>query len=43
MAQLLPGDPFPTLTVHTPGGGNIILPDAFAGGFGVVLFYRGSW
>jgi peroxiredoxin len=43
MAQLLPGDPFPTLSLHTPGGGTVVLPDAFAGGFGVVLFYRGSW
>lgn len=43
MAQLLPGDPFPTLPVLTPGGGRITVPDAFVGGFGVVLFFRGSW
>lgn len=43
MPQLLPGDPFPVVTVTTPGGGSIIVPDTFAGGFGVVLFFRGSW
>ena len=25
------------------GGGTLVLPDVLAGGFGVVLFYRGSW
>jgi peroxiredoxin len=41
--MLHPGDPFPALTVRLPGGGSLHLPDALAGGFGVVLFYRGSW
>jgi peroxiredoxin len=40
---LNPGDQFPTLAVTPPGGGTLALPDALAGGFGVVLFYRGSW
>jgi len=29
--------------VTLPGGDTLTLPDALAGGFGVVLFYRGSW
>ena len=40
---LHPGDPFPTLTVAPPGGRTLRLPDALAGHYGVVLFYRGSW
>jgi peroxiredoxin len=40
---LHPGDPFPALTVNLPGGRTLHLPDAMAGHFGVVLFYRGSW
>jgi len=43
MALLNPGDQFPPLTVSLPGGDTLGLPDALAGGFGVVLFYRGSW
>jgi peroxiredoxin len=43
MPLLNPGDPFPQLTITTTGGPTLILPDAFAGEFGVVLFYRGSW
>jgi peroxiredoxin len=43
MTLLNPGDPFPTLTVTAPGGPTLTLPDAFDGGYGVVLFYRGSW
>ncbi|MHA6668537.1 redoxin domain-containing protein [Homoserinimonas sp. A447] len=43
MPLLNPGDPFPTLTIKQPGGQTLALPDAFAGSFGVVLFYRGSW
>jgi peroxiredoxin len=41
--MLRPGDQFPELTMTPPGGGTIALPDALAGGFGVVLLYRGSW
>lgn len=43
MALLHPGDRFPELTVQIVGGGRLELPAAFAGGFGVVLFNRGSW
>jgi peroxiredoxin len=37
------GDRFPTLTVSLSGGGTLALPDDLAGGFGVVLFFRGAW
>jgi peroxiredoxin len=43
MPLLNPGDPFPQLTITTTGGQALTLPDAFAGDFAVVLFYRGSW
>ena len=43
MPLLHPGDPFPQLTIATVGGQTLTLPDAFAGDFGVVLLYRGSW
>jgi len=43
MPLLNPGDPFPRLTITTAGGQILTLPDALAGDFGVVLFYRGSW
>jgi peroxiredoxin len=41
--MLHPSDQFPQLTLTAPGGATTTLPGAFAGGFGVVLFYRGSW
>ena len=37
------GDVFPSLTFARAGGGEIHLPGDLAGGFGVILFYRGSW
>jgi peroxiredoxin len=43
MSRLQPGDHFPTLTVQPVGGPAFDLPDALAGSYGVVLFYRGSW
>jgi|SRR5271165_776058 len=43
MPLLNPGDPFPRLTINTTDGQALTLPDAFAGEFGVVLFYRGAW
>ncbi len=43
MPLLNPGDPFPQLTVSTTDGQSLTLPDAFAGDFAVVLFYRGAW
>ena len=43
MTLLHLGDPFPALTVALPGGDALRLPDALAGNFSVILFYRGSW
>jgi peroxiredoxin len=43
MPLLNPGDPFPRLTIDTTDGQSLTLPDAFAGDFAVVLFYRGAW
>ena len=43
MPLLNPGDPFPRLTISTTDGQALTLPDAFAGDFAAVLFYRGSW
>jgi peroxiredoxin len=43
MTVLQPGDQFPSLTVALPGGRTLRLPDALAGRFGVILYYRGSW
>jgi peroxiredoxin len=41
--MLKPGDAFPPLTVTAPDAAPLELPAALAGGFGVVLFYRGHW
>jgi peroxiredoxin len=43
MTLLSPGDQFPALNLSLPGGDTLAVPGALAGGFGVVLFYRGSW
>src|SRR5260221_12484158 len=43
MTVLQPAAPFPSLTVALPGGHTLRLPDALAGRFGVVLYYRRSW
>ena len=43
MPLLTTGDPFPRLTITTADGQALTLPDAFAGDFAVVLFYRGAW
>jgi peroxiredoxin len=43
MPLLSPGDPFPRLTISTTDGQTLTIPDALAGDFGVVLFYRGAW
>ena len=43
MPLLNPGDRFPRLTISTTDDETLTIPDAFAGDFGVVLFYRGSW
>jgi peroxiredoxin len=43
MPLLGPGATFPTLSLTPPGQSAVTLPDAFAGDFAVVLFFRGSW
>ncbi|HWD06203.1 MAG TPA: peroxiredoxin family protein [Amycolatopsis sp.] len=43
MPLLHPGDAFPALSLTTVDGAVHDLPAELAGGFGVVLFYRGSW
>jgi peroxiredoxin len=43
MPLLSPGSTFPALPLTPPGGTALTLPDALAGHFGVVLFFRGSW
>jgi peroxiredoxin len=43
MPLLSPGDQFPHLTLTTTRHGTMTIPDDLAGGFAVVLFYRGSW
>jgi peroxiredoxin len=40
---LEPGDRFPTVPVAPAGADPLVLPDALAGHFGVVLLFRGSW
>lgn len=43
MSLLSPGQNFPNLTVNLADGQTLNVPGDLAGGFGVVLFYRGSW
>ncbi|MGH9088226.1 MAG: peroxiredoxin family protein [Acidimicrobiales bacterium] len=43
MTLLQPGDTFPHLTVTPPDAPALQLPEALAGHFAVVLFYRGAW
>jgi peroxiredoxin len=43
MPLLNNGDAFPKLTVPAVGGGQIALPDVFAGAWGAVIVYRGAW
>ena len=43
MSLLNPGDPFPRLTMTAADGRTLAIPDAFAGDFAAVLFYRGAW
>ena len=43
MALIKPGDTFPSLNVTPVGSPGLELPEAFAGHFGVVLFFRGAW
>ena len=41
--MLGPNDVFPRLPVEVADGTTMQLPEALAGAYGVVLFYRGSW
>jgi peroxiredoxin len=43
MPLLAPGDTFPALTLSLLDGSTLDLPQALAGGHGVVLVYRGAW
>ncbi|HEY4024205.1 MAG TPA: peroxiredoxin family protein [Pseudonocardiaceae bacterium] len=43
MSLLHQGEKFPQLSLSLLDGTTLTVPDAFTGGFGVVLFYRGSW
>jgi len=43
MPRLENSAPFPPLQLPLVGGGVLSLPEDLAGGFGVVLVYRGSW
>lgn len=43
MPLLHPGDTFPAFDVDLVRGDSLTLPQAMGGGFGVVLFNRGSW
>ena len=43
MPLLNPGDQFSAITITPVDGDAIDLPDALAGHFAVILFYRGSW
>lgn len=43
MPRLENNQTFPTLTLPQVGGGSLSLPADLAGGFGVVLLYRGAW
>lgn len=43
MTLLKPGDKFPDLTLTLTDGEKLEVPSALTGGFGVVLFNRGSW
>jgi peroxiredoxin len=40
---LEPGDRFPTVPVAVAGDDALVLPDALAGHYGVVLLFRGAW
>jgi peroxiredoxin len=43
MSLLQPGETFPSLSFTVPGGETVKVPEYFAGQYGVMLFYRGSW
>ncbi|MDT8443545.1 MAG: hypothetical protein RQ722_04590 [Desulfuromonadales bacterium] len=37
------GDSFPKMTLTTTSGDSLALPEALAGHWGILLFYRGDW
>lgn len=41
--MLQPGDAFPQLSLTVPRGATVAVPEEFAGQFGVLLLFRGSW
>lgn len=41
--MLHPNDQFPSIRITPPEGAALELPDALGSGFGVVLFFRGTW
>lgn len=41
--RLQPGAAFPALTLKLTDGTALALPAALAGGYGVLLFFRGHW
>ncbi|GHH77793.1 peroxiredoxin [Streptomyces sulfonofaciens] len=43
MSLLNAGDAFPAMAVNVAGSGTLDVREELAGGYGVVLFYRGSW
>ena len=43
MPLLGPRTTFPPMTLTPPGEPTLTVPDAFAGDFAVVLFFRGAW
>ncbi len=43
MNQIVPTDPFPTITGTAPDGETVTLPDDTDGSWSVLLFYRGHW
>ena len=43
MTRLSNGHTFPSLQLPLVGGNSLAQPDDVAGGYGVVLIYRGSW
>lgn len=41
--MLLPGNPFPEITLSLVGGDEIAIPSDMAGSWAYLLFYRGGW
>ncbi len=41
--QLIPGNPFPSLTVPITDGRRLNIPNDLTGEYAVIIFYRGIW